>query len=384
MQRTKFSKIYSAVCLLFLFAGSVYADDALDKGLKDAIVDGDLAKVEVMVSAGTGNDTGNETNLPKLKSAMEMNIDMFNMSMEDGINVYLDEDPDEIEAWLTSVDKNLSIFRLLVKNIPSAVVRSNQYHFAVFKQAIVEGHLEVIKKLLDIKFDVNMQNGEGRSPLIIAAKEGAYEVAELLIKSGGDVNHKSIYETALMMAVSQGYKKVAKLLLDNNADVNAQVHGGEMAMWPLIRKIDQSLFDLLLDHGADLNIKTRFGNTMLMEAARLENINMVQLLVDKGAKINAVDELGESALMKAAEAGQTPAVSLLLELGADPHKKSKAGETALMKAVGKWRNDKVVKLLLGKGVDITAVSNIGQTASMLASDMGNTGYVEIISGAGAN
>ena len=54
-----------------------------------------------------------------------------------------------------------------------------------------------------------------------------------------------------------------------------------------------------------------------------------------------------------------------------------------MKAVGKWRNHEILKLLLEKGVDINAASKIGQTAVMLAEDMGNSDYVEMIRGAEA-
>jgi len=359
--------------------GSVSAELVLDSNLKKAINEGDIKKVKSLLPDAKG---GEGSRIAALEMAMEANIDIFNMLMENGINVYLDEDPDEIEAWLTSVDNNLSIFDLLVENIPQEIVRKNNYHFMVFKQAISEGHIEAIKKILDHKFDVNMQNGNGVTPLILAAKEGNTEVVELLIKTGSDVNHKSIYETALMQAVSQGYKTTVKILLDNKADVNAQIHGGETAMWHLIRKKDQATFDLLLEYGADINIKTRFGNTLLMEAVRLNDIDMVRLLISNGAEVNAVDELGESPLMKAAEASRLPSARLLIEMGADVQHKSKIGETALMKAVGKWRNHEILKLLLKSGIDTQVVSKLGQTAVMLAEDMGNMDYVEIIRAAG--
>ena len=375
MTKSILSNAFYSFCFLMITSGFVYGELNLDGGLKAAINEGDINKVKSQLP--DAKKVGG-SNIPTLELAMEANTDMFNMLMEDGINVYLDEDPDEIEAWLISVDNNLSIFDLLVKNIPEEIVRNKNYHFRVFKQAIYEGHIEAIKKILDYKFDVNLQNGNGVTPLILAAKEGNAEIVELLVKSGSDVNHKSIYETALMQAVSQGYKSVIKILLDNKADVNAQVHGGETAMWHLIRKMDQTTFDLLLEYGADINIKTRFGNTLLMEAVRGDDIDLVRLLISNGAEVNAVDELGENPLMKAAEASRLPSVRLLIEMGADVQHKSKIGETALMKAVGKWRNHEILKLLLEKGIDTKIVSNLGQTAIMLAEDMGNMDYVEMI------
>lgn len=382
MLKTIVSKSLFAAWFLLTVAGNVYADAALDNGMKQAIADGDMEKVKSMISVNAGKGAGARKNFPGIKSAMELNIDMFRMLMEEGINVYLDEDPDETEAWLASVDMNLSIFLLLAGNMPPNLIRLNQYYFSVFRQTIFEGHLEVVIKLLDFKFDVNIQDGTGMTPLILAAKEGNFEIVELLLKKGSDVNHKSIYETALMQAVKQGYKNVIQLLLDGQADVNAQVHGGETALWQLIRKTDQANFDLLMDYGADVNIKTRFGNTVLMEAVRLDNIDTVRLLISKGAKINAADELGETPLMKAAEAGQISAVRLLLEMGADVGAKNKSGETALMKAVSKWRNHEILHLLIERGGNINARSNIGQTALTLAADMGITEYVEILRSAG--
>jgi len=208
------SKPFYAIWLLMFLSGNVYAEVELDETLKKAINEGDLAKVESLLPIKTVPGAGFGNQLLFLETAMEINIDMFKMLMEGGINVYLDEDPEEIDAWLEDVNKNLTIFNFLVNTIPSEVALSNHYHYVILEQAIYEGHIEAVKQILDFQFDVNIQDGEGITPLI--------EIVKLLLDNGSDVNHKSIYETALMEAVSQGYKDIVKLLLDNKADVNAQ------------------------------------------------------------------------------------------------------------------------------------------------------------------
>ena len=170
MLKSIVSKSLFAAWFILTVAGNGYADAALNNGMKQAIADGDLGKVKSMIPAFAGKDSGLDKNIPGIKSAMELDIDMFRMLMEEGINVYLDEDPDKTKAWLTSVDRNLSIFLLLAANLPPNAILFNQYHFSVFRQAIFEGHLEVIKKLLDLKFDANIQDETGMTPLILAAK----------------------------------------------------------------------------------------------------------------------------------------------------------------------------------------------------------------------
>ena len=63
----------------------------------------------------------------------------------------------------------------------------------------------------------------GLTPLMIAVSEGYFEMAEMLIKLGADVNKKNKFgDTALMYAVVYTEPKLIKLLINSGADLKAK------------------------------------------------------------------------------------------------------------------------------------------------------------------
>eukprot|EP00438_Fugacium_kawagutii_P004074 Skav227082 [mRNA] locus=scaffold1387:157219:163724:- [translate_table: standard] len=51
------------------------------------------------------------------------------------------------------------------------------------------GHLEVVRLLIDAGADVNKARTEGASPLFVASHKGHLEVVHLLLESGADRSH---------------------------------------------------------------------------------------------------------------------------------------------------------------------------------------------------
>jgi len=71
---------------------------------------------------------------------------------------------------------------------------------------------------------VNARGERGVTPLIVAAREGHCEVAEMLLNSGADIEARDSEHTStpLIWAVFFGHAPVAELLLQKGASVNAQ------------------------------------------------------------------------------------------------------------------------------------------------------------------
>ncbi len=75
--------------------------------------------------------------------------------------------------------------------------------------------------------DVNTRDNSGSTPLIAAVINGHYDVAKVLIEYKADVNiPNNKGATALHYASFLGYSNIAKLLIDAGADVNAKDNDG--------------------------------------------------------------------------------------------------------------------------------------------------------------
>ena len=81
-------------------------------------------------------------------------------------------------------------------------------------EAAQEGHLELVKYLLEARAEVNSQTSTGDTALSFACERGHTDVADLLLKWGSDLEHESEGgRTPLMKAVRAGHYCTAKFLI---------------------------------------------------------------------------------------------------------------------------------------------------------------------------
>ncbi|KAE9005340.1 hypothetical protein PR003_g14826 [Phytophthora rubi] len=90
-------------------------------------------------------------------------------------------------------------------------------------EATLHGQAEAVRSLLKFKADVNVANGIGCTPLIIACQRGRADIAKLLLDNGATVNRKtSDGRTALVLLKEEGHIEIIRLLLGHDVDVNVQ------------------------------------------------------------------------------------------------------------------------------------------------------------------
>ena len=291
--------------------------------------------------------------------------------------------------------------------------------------AVSEGHADAARMLIAAGADVNAKsnyvaaaNGrgfEGRTPvanrsdpksedfasgwltpLMLAAREGAVELARILVAAGADVNAAAgDGKTALALAIFNGNYEVGSFLVDSKADVN---RADAQRFTPLFYAVDRRnmetapnfpwmvtadpmpLIRKLLDAGASPNAlvnntpraRMREGSprivfaTALMRAAFAADLDLVKLLLDRGADPKIISRDGENMVSAAAglafihgyHRGKSPeerlqVVKLFVELGNDVNWPDDYGITPLM-AAGNFGNVAIIQYLIDVGADLSA------------------------------
>ncbi len=286
-----------------------------------------------------------------------------------------------------------------------------------FIRFVKEGKLSTVKLFLDAGTNPNTQYGGQESVLMIAAKNGKYDIAKLLISKGADVNMKERDngKTALMYATtndsigaenydkSTGYAEIVKLLIANGAEVNEKDYDGHTALILAGNNESPEVCKLLIANGAEVNAKTGWNWTALMNASFKGNLKTAKLLIESGATMNIntkpfhpsngiqiyhqIDD-GKSPLMYAIENKHLDLAKLLIEKGCDVSSKDRYNQTALILMVqpDSQPDDQkinIVKLLISKGADINAKSKNGDTALKAALRYKFTKIAQILKDSGA-
>jgi ankyrin repeat protein len=137
------------------------------------------------------------------------------------------------------------------------------------------------------------------------------------------------------------------LLEDCNVNINANGGHYGTALQAAVKSQSRELVRLLLDHGADPNIIGGEFGTALHAAAVCRWDDLCSILIDTNADVNAVSNC-DTALHLAARNKHNKLVKLLLEKGVNPAAVGADGRTALHLAAMNG-HDGVVKLLLETG-----------------------------------
>ncbi len=159
--------------------------------------------------------------------------------------------------------------------------------------AAQNGDLAGVKKLIQEKADVNVQQADGATAIEWAAYRNDLALTDVLIAAGADVK-KANREGATPMYL-------------------ASIRGSAL------------MLDRLLKAGANPNETGPQGETPLMLASRAGNLDAMKVLLEHKADVNAKEELrGTTPLMWASSESHPEAVKLLIEHGADVNAASKA------------------------------------------------------------
>lgn len=201
---------------------------------------------------------------------------------------------------------------------------------------------------VDLGVNINEQNNEGLTPLMIAIMNNQNELALDLLAKGADVNIKSKQgNTALLLATQEEISPdVIKALLDKGANVN-EITVDDFSPLQLAAMFTpySEVINMLIDAGADLERQNSVGKTPLILAIQInQNPEIAETFIERGA--DTASSMGDDEIAFI-YAGVNPIYAENEEL------KQKLFDKII--ATSSWRAAKQAKMLAEvKGEDISA------------------------------
>lgn len=185
------------------------------------------------------------------------------------------------------------------------------------------GDIEAIKQLLKDGENVNVQDSNGRTPLMIATYRNDIKTATVLIQAGADVNIQDhIKNSPFLYAGAEGYLEILRLTIQAGADPAITNRYGGTALIPASEHGYVDIVNELLIHtDIDVNHVNNLGWTALMEAIVLSDGNVkqqqtIKLLIEHGADVNIPDKDNVTPLKHARSRGFKEIEQILLKAGA--------------------------------------------------------------------
>jgi len=228
-------------------------------------------------------------------------------------------------------------------------------------------NVEGIKFLLQHGAKINLSTSQGINAIQMAAQHNSLDAAKYLIEQKAVLNgYNSVFFNAVSYAAVGYHFEMLDLLVKGGADVNEVSKDSPwagplarlaMMFSPLDKKIRLKTIGKLLELGADPNVLHAQDMTAIMCAAKLGTsegwraaVDVCELLIKSKANVNLANTAGETALMLASQSGNSKLVSLLIKSGAEVNAVNKVGDSALSYANNASEN---------KGEIVKALENAG-------------------------
>ncbi len=155
--------------------------------------------------------------------------------------------------------------------------------------ALREPSLKVAKALIDWKkTDVNAANEANETPLMIAVLKGHTELVKSLLDKEADVNKTGW--TPLHYAATSGNIALINLLLEKHAYIDAESPNGTTPLMMAAQYGSPSAVKLLLEEGADPLLKNQLGLSAIDFAQRAQRQDSAEII---GAFVRAKQPKGK-------------------------------------------------------------------------------------------
>ncbi len=357
-----------------------------------AVYHDDADTTELLVSAGADVDAANRYGVPPLSlAATNGNAGLVTLLLDAGADAGAALRGGETVLMTAARTGNLAAVGALLARGADPNARESRDQTALM-WAAAEGHTPIVDELIAAGADVGASLRSGFTPLFFAVRGGHIDATRVLLDAGVDVNaeltrikdgpdravNNATYRpvddgmSPLLLAVRNGHFELAIELIKAGADPNDQRTGfAPLHTVSWVRKPDAS------DR----------GDPSPTGAGNLTSLQFVRSLVALGADVNlrleqgkrpphtasGLEMEGATAFLMAADRADAGLMQQLLELGADPFLPNAEQSTPLMAAAGLGTNAPdeeagteaealiATQMLLDLGANIDAVDAKGDT-----------------------
>lgn len=215
--------------LIDLGADVKLGDNENSNALHVAAIGGNTAVIDLLVAKGI------DVNEDPLMNAA-------GMGRRDVVRILLDKGADPkycINGFFTALvasfwHPDVEVVRMLLAAGADATLVTPEAGCVLHRAAM--GHnlpVEIARMLVDAGADVNVKNGEGVTPLLVACDKGSTDIAKFFVSKGADASAAggAFQATGLHAAAANGYGDLAEFLIASGAQVNAKDGSGHTPLY---------------------------------------------------------------------------------------------------------------------------------------------------------
>ena len=183
-----------------------------------------------------------------------------------------------------------------------------------FQYSAKYGNLEVCRFFIKNTDNKNPKDDEGETPLHIAAKNGKFQVCQMIFEAGIDDKNPKASEyidgfTPLHLAAANNHLSVCHLIIKNNLDANPKDSQKRTPLHYAAMKGHSEVYRFILSKVKEKHPRDELGDTPLHDAAKYGHLEVCEIILEDMEKSNRVfPSYGRN------EDGQTP-LDLSIEEG---------------------------------------------------------------------
>uniref|UniRef100_A0A1I8GXM6 ANK_REP_REGION domain-containing protein n=1 Tax=Macrostomum lignano TaxID=282301 RepID=A0A1I8GXM6_9PLAT len=333
-----------------------------------------------------------------------------------GVPVHAADSSGISTLMLAAQSGSSEIIEALITRKQQLVEMKDIFGKSALEYAIVWDQEKVINQLIDAGCNVDNQQKDGRTPLMLAiasTSKSADEVVQTLIEHGCSVD--AVTEDGFNAAhVACKYNKlqVLKVLMEKGVSIESLTKSSDSCLTLAVPKGSAELIGLLVDAGlskshinceghsavslgyqrgneevlskllpvsdSDVSNKYANGNTLLHLACEGGLKKLIESLLDRDPTLlEAKNSKLETPVHVASRCSKLELVDLLLQRGADINSADEMGETPLFMAISAG-NFTICKSILDKKPDLSLLNSEGVSAMAKAYHKGKTSIIRLL------